>query len=81
MPTICVKSLNYPYAIWSKRVLEQREIFYLVKFRHNLTFSQKLATLVKNIFVNGKMDILNGYRPQKNRCCYRRVFLFETQHQ
>ena len=43
VPTIFVTSQSYPYAILSEHVLEQSEIIYLVKFRHNFSIFSKIG--------------------------------------
>ena len=56
-------------------VLEQSEIFYLEKFRHDFMIFLNIGNYrYKNVFFEAKMGILNSFSLQKNRCCYRNFF-------
>ena len=57
-----------------QHVLEQSEIFYLEKFRHDFMIFSNIGNTGTKIFFKAKMGILNGFSLQKNRCCYRKVF-------
>ena len=64
-----------------QHVLEQSEIFYLEKFRHDFMIFSNIGNTGTKIFFKAKMGILNGFSLKKIVVATERFFLPEMQRQ